>query len=99
MSIIKTSKRGKYTVETHEDGCIIWRCNGKIHRENGPAKIWTNGNKEWLINNKHHRTDGPACEYVLWTTKSKYWLLDGIEYTEKEWKEETRKRKLKALGI
>ena len=43
---------------------IEYRLNGKLHRENGPAIIWANGDKEWYINGKLHRKDGPAIESV-----------------------------------
>jgi hypothetical protein len=36
--------------------------NGKLHRENGPAKEFVNGRKEWWWNGKLHRVDGPAIE-------------------------------------
>jgi hypothetical protein len=44
-----------------------------LHREDGPAKEFTNGTKMWYINGKLHRTDGPAIEY---TGGNKYWYLD-----------------------
>lgn len=47
--------------------------NGKIHREDGPAIEWINGNKHWLLSDRLHRTDGPAIDLVeteLGTVKS-----------------------------
>lgn len=42
---------------------IEWRLpDGKLHREDGPAIEWNNGNKEWLIKDHLHRLDGPAVE-------------------------------------
>ena len=29
-----------------------WWLNGKLHREDGPAVEWPNGNKEWWLNDK-----------------------------------------------
>jgi hypothetical protein len=48
--------------------------NGELHRENGPAIDWVNGNKEWWVNGKQHREDGPAIER---TNGHKEWYLNG----------------------
>lgn len=59
-----------------------WRWGGKLHRENGPAKIKTfaNGTKfeDWYLNGKCHREDGPA-HIETWADGSKHetWYLDG----------------------
>lgn len=55
-----------------------------LHREDGPAIEWVNGDKEWYINNKQHREDGPAIE---WTNGNTYWYLNGVEYSEEEFNE------------
>jgi hypothetical protein len=47
-----------------------------LHREDGPAVEYPNGDKFWYINNKLHREDGPATEFYSGT---KYWYLDGKE--------------------
>jgi hypothetical protein len=53
------------------------------------------GYEEWkLPNGKFHREDGPAIEY---SNGSKYWYLNGISYTEQEYKKKMRSRKLKLL--
>ena len=33
-----------------------------LHREDGPALEYPNGDKEWRLNGKCHREDGPAFE-------------------------------------
>ena len=33
-----------------------------LHREDGPAIEYANGNKHWYLNGKLHREDGPAIE-------------------------------------
>lgn len=43
-----------------EDGIQRWYQNGQLHREDGPAIIWANGDKHWYKNGKCHRKDGPA---------------------------------------
>ena len=53
------------------------------------------GNKFWkLPSGKRHREDDPAVE---WGNGDKFWHLNGIKYTEQEYKIETRSRKLKLL--
>ena len=62
------------------DGSIEYRLNGKLHREDGPAKIWPNGSIAWCLNGKLHRTGGPAAIFpsdIIWYTNSKYHRLDG----------------------
>jgi hypothetical protein len=47
-----------------EEGHREWRLsNGRLHREDGPAKIHTNGSQKWLQNGDLHRKDGPA---IIW---------------------------------
>ncbi len=50
---------------------VYW---GELHRVNGPAIEWANGDKSWWLNGKQHRTDGPAVE---WTNGTKSWCLNG----------------------
>ena len=45
----------------------------QLHRKNGPAVIFTNGNMFWLINNENHRFDGPSRVYF---NGMKYWYLE-----------------------
>jgi len=41
----------EYTVQVHEDH-KKWYLNGKLHREDGPAIEFSNGNKEWWLNDE-----------------------------------------------
>lgn len=64
-----------------------WRNDaGNLHREDGPAVEWRNGNKEWWVAGKLHRVDGPA---IVWANGSKEWWLDGklhrVEGPAVEW--------------
>lgn len=43
-------------------GTKIWKLNGKLHREDGPAIEWADGRKEWWIN------DTQVDELVFWVT-------------------------------
>ena len=59
--------------------------------ENGieyQVKTNSGGSKYWFQNGERHRLDGPACE---WADGSKAWYINGIQYTENEWKIEIEK--------
>jgi hypothetical protein len=67
---------------------------GQLHRVDGPAVEYINGNKYWFINGKRHREDGPAIEYG---SGYKSWYLNDIRYSEEEFHQELIKLKLKRL--
>lgn len=46
----------------------------QLHRMNGPAIEWNNGNKWWYQNGLIHRTNGPAIEHI---SGYKEWWIDG----------------------
>jgi len=54
-----------------------YNSKGQLHREDGPAVEWVNGDKHWFINGKRHRLDGPAAE---WFTENKIWYLKSKIY-------------------
>ena len=71
-----------------EYGTKRWYLNDLLHRIDGPAVEYANGDKEWYLNDKLHRTDGPAVER---SNGDKFWYLynklhreDGpaIEYSD-----------------
>jgi hypothetical protein len=68
--------------------------SGQLHRTDGPAIEWDNGDKSWWINGKRHREDGPAVEYGVGYQN---WYLNGIKYSEEEFHQELIKIKLKRL--
>jgi hypothetical protein len=49
--------------------------NGRLHREDGPAIEYNNGDKFWCLNGRLHREDGPAIEY---SNGDKYWYNFGF---------------------
>lgn len=51
-----------------------WFRNGKIHRDGGPAVIYSNGYKVWYKNGFIHREDGPAIMYGNYSGLAEYWL-------------------------
>jgi len=62
------------------DGSIEWRNKqGKLHRDDGPAKEWpAKGAKAWYRNGKLHRDDGPAMDGPL----GKSWYRNGKRHRE-----------------
>ena len=50
-----------------------------IHREDGPACEYSDGDKYWLINGKLHREDGPAREC---SNGAKYWYMNDKRHRE-----------------
>lgn len=64
-----------YKVTVDEDKNIRWYNNkDEIHRLDGPAIEYANGDKEWWVKGKLHRLDGPAVE---WAGGTKEWWVDG----------------------
>jgi len=43
---------------------IYYNPKCQVHREDGPAREYVNGDKFWYKEGKRHRVDGPAKEYV-----------------------------------
>ena len=37
---------------------------GRLHREDGPARIYPSGRAEWYRHGRLHREDGPAVEHA-----------------------------------
>jgi len=57
-----------------------WRNSQRqLHREDGPAIEYNNGDKYWQLNGFMHREDGPAIEYA---NGDKYWYLNGRRHRE-----------------
>jgi len=71
----------KYRVEVDNEKTVFWYKwkTGELHREDGPAVEWADGNKQWYLNNECHRIDGPACE---WSDGSKIWYVNGKLHRE-----------------
>ncbi len=51
--------------------------DGKLHREDGPAIEWSNGDKFWYLNGKLHREYGPAIKLI---SGHEEWWVNGKEY-------------------
>jgi hypothetical protein len=69
-----------YKVTVDDSGIIKWyNENNEFHREDGPAVVWSNGDKFWYLNDKRHREDGPAIEFSGGNTS---WWLNGKLHRE-----------------
>ena len=70
-----------------------YHLDDKLHRTDGPAVEYFNGDKSWWVDDKCHRTDGPAIElisgYKSWYVDSKLHRTDGpaVEFVngDKSW--------------
>ena len=60
----------------YKDGTTSSKYDGSkgLHRIDGPAVEYADGDKCWYIDDKSPRTDGPAIEY---TNGDKSWYIDG----------------------
>lgn len=60
---VKTLHATKYPAINYKKGYFIknvWYLNGSIHRENGPALEYLNGDVCWYFKNRLHRENAPA---------------------------------------
>jgi hypothetical protein len=82
------------TPTTDEDGNKWYRNEQvQLHRIDGPAIEWADGNKAWFVNGQLHRPDGPAWEGANggkeWWVTGRLHRTDGpaIEWASggKEW--------------
>ena len=62
----------------------------QLHRVDGPAVEYPNGDKEWWVNGKRHREDGPA---VCWKTLQQYYIHNK-HLTFEEFNEHLKKLKV-----
>jgi len=79
---------------TDHDSAKYWHNQqGQLHREDGPAVEYANGNKYWYQHGKKHREDGPAVEDAngnkCWYQHGQSHREDGLAYESysgyKEW--------------
>ena len=60
--------------KVYPNGTQCWYLNGKRHREDGPAIVFSDGSQFWYLNGALHRTDGPA---IIWEDGGKEWWING----------------------
>lgn len=61
-------------------GSQVWLKNGKLHRSDGPAIIYSDGIGIWYKNGLRHRDGGPA--YFDPLTGDQIWYRDGEAHRE-----------------
>ena len=67
----------------YKDGTILNKYDSTkiLHRENGPAVEWDDGEKWWYFEDKKHRLDGPAVEY---SDGRELWFINDDRLSEEE---------------
>lgn len=60
-----------------------YRLNGLLHRDDGPARIYSNGTTQWYQNGLLHRRDGPAVEANHEYCKKIVYYQHGEKHNEK----------------
>jgi hypothetical protein len=68
--------------EFDQYGTQRWYKNGRRHREDGPAVIYTDGTQFWYKEGILHREDGPA---IIYSDGSKKWYINSYPFTKEEW--------------
>jgi hypothetical protein len=63
-------------------GNKLWGQHDKLHRDDGPAIEYADGDTEWYQHGKLHRDDGPAIE---WSNGRKSWYQHGNKLSFGEW--------------
>lgn len=58
-----------------------WHKDDMLHRLDGPACEYANGDQYWYKYGKRHRLDGPAMAY---SRTGKQWFIEGVEHTEEQ---------------
>ena len=69
----------RYIVEVYEDRTEWKNDQSQLHRLDGPAIEWSNGDKSWYVNGHLHRDDGPAVEY---SNGYKAWFVNGQRHRD-----------------
>jgi hypothetical protein len=65
-----------------------WWVDGELHREDGPAVVFANGERMWYKHGRLHREDGPAVEKRMgWDVKDR-WYENGIKIKPKNLRDE-----------
>lgn len=75
----------KFEWKTRTDWCI--EGTKILHREDGPARVYKNGQEEWYINGKRHREGGPAFvneTFEEWFCEGKRHREDGPAFISKD---------------
>ena len=73
MTEDNTFEQLKYRIMVNTNGTRSYRDNeGRLHREDGPAVVMSNGYKAWYKHGLRHREDAPAR---MWSDgRVEYWI-------------------------
>ena len=63
-----------YTVTVDDNGTNRWYINDQLHREDGPAVEYANGDKHWYLNGQH-----VSEQHVL--NLSQTLEIEGVKYS------------------
>ena len=84
--------QGKIYYPYLNSSCNAWYKDGFLHKEDGPAIKWNNGDEEWFIYGKLHQLECPAITRYgtkQWFKNGRRHRIDGpaVEYANghKEW--------------
>ena len=81
FDMTKSANKPKMIISS--EGAQLWKLDGLLHREDGPAVIWPDGGQEWWLNGNLHREDGPA---VIEPDGTQEWWANSIKYSNiDEW--------------
>lgn len=64
----------KKGLEIDKYGAKFYYLNDQLHRDDGPAIEYPNGDKFWYKKDQSHRLDGPAIELC---NGNKFWYYEG----------------------
>jgi len=86
----------EYKVKVYNNSTKWFNLEGKLHREDGPAVEWANGDKSYYLNGKLHREDGPALEDV---DGYKSYSINGEYLTQEEFNNRNKSCENKIVEI
>ena len=71
----------KQYITKNKSGTLYYKDRGKhiLHRTDGPAIEYPDGNKQWVVNGVLHRLDGPA---VVYASGFGLWYVNGVFIVE-----------------
>lgn len=74
-----TKEQDGVEIKLGKDGATFWYLHGVVHRDDGPAVEYPNGEKWWFQFGKQHRDNGPAIER---SDGTKSWYRNGLCHRE-----------------
>lgn len=78
--LIETDHPDHDTISVDRKGTTSYTYQGQLHRLDGPALIFEDGDAAWFLYDKLHRIDGPAVNLK----NSKEYYLNDLKYSDYE---------------